>query len=440
MRYASAEVRKEFFIDMFTRDISLEDCVLDLIDNSIDSYLRKHDISIAQLIFGSDPNETKRAPGKIEVTCDNRQIKVVDKCGGIPRKRAVDEIFCFGHDRRDEAGKLGAYGVGMKRALFKIGNKFDIVSKTATEGFEVSLRVDDWAKEKDWRVPIKFVDGANSESQACTSITISELHEEVALRISGGGVPNNILDDAATTYPYFLNRCVRLRINATDVPPKDIALGESDGVVAAARENFSYDGVRVNLVATIAPGQRTTEEAGWNILCNGRAVVRANKGDLTGWGSDLASYQPKYRSFVGLASFESDQPLSLPWTTTKRDINRESAAFIHTRNLMVTMSKPILTFLNRQYPSDVASEVGDIRDAVGGVKAVSFREIASKPSAGFAYTAPKKKEKKSDWVRFQASIASLDKIRRHLRRPSMSASEVGRHTLAHYLKTECGIE
>ena len=27
MRYASAEVRKQFFIDMFTRDISLEDCV-----------------------------------------------------------------------------------------------------------------------------------------------------------------------------------------------------------------------------------------------------------------------------------------------------------------------------------------------------------------------------------------------------------------------------
>ena len=143
---------------------------------------------------------------------------------------------------------------------------------------------------------------------------------------------------------------------------------------------------------------------------------------------------------MGLASFESDQPLSLPWTTTKRDINRESAVFIHTRNLMVTMSKPIFTFLNRQYPSDAAAEVGDIRDAVGGVKPVSFREIASKPTTGFAYTAPKKKEKKSDWVRFQASIASLDKVRRHLRRPAMSASDIGRHTLVHFLKTECGTD
>ena len=440
MRYASAEVRKQFFIDMFTRDISLEDCVLDLIDNSIDSYLLKHGISISELIFGPDPNGAKRGFGRIDVTCNERQIKVVDRCGGIPRKRAMDEIFCFGHDPDDQAGKLGAYGVGMKRALFKIGNKFDIVSRTETEGFEVSLTIDDWAKEKDWRVPIKFVDGADSEKQAGTSITISGLREEVALRIKEGGVPNNILSDAATTYPYFLNQCVKLRINEIDVPPKTISLGESDGIVTAAREKLTYNGVRVNLAATIAPGQRTTEEAGWYILCNGRAVVRANKDDLTGWGPDLASFQPKYRSFVGLASFESDQPLSLPWTTTKRDINRESAVFIHTRNLMVTMSKPILTFLNSQYPSDAATEVGDIRNAVGGVKEVSFREIASKPTAGFSYTPPRKKEKKNDWVRFQAPIALLDKVRRHLRRPSLTPSDIGRYTLDHFVKTECGTD
>lgn len=328
----------------------------------------------------------------------------------------------------------------MKRALFKIGNEFHIVSRTATEGWEVSLTVDDWVKTEDWRVPMKFVDGAGSERQAGTSITISGLRDEVVLRIKEGGVPNNILSDAATTYPYFLDRCVKLQINGTDVHPKMIVLGEMDGVVAAAREKLDYKGVSVNLVATVAPGARTTEEAGWNILCNGRAVVRANKGDLTGWGSDLASFQPKYRSFVGIASFESNEPLDLPWTTTKRYINRESAVFIHSRNLMVTMSKPILTFLNRQYPSDPTIEVSDIRNAVGGVKEVSFREIALKPTTGFLYSPPKKQEKKTDWVRFQAPLALLDKVRRHLRRPSMTPSDVGRFALEHYAKTECGTD
>jgi len=437
MRYASAEVRKQFFMDMFTRDISLEDCVLDLIDNSVDSFLLGHRISVSDLIFGPDGNTAAEGLGTIDVTCNERQIKVVDTCGGISRARAMSDVFCFGHSENDPVGKLGAYGVGMKRAVFKIGNKFDIVSRTSIEGFEVSFKLDEWAERDDWKVPIRFIEGAASEKKAGTSITVTELHDEVTLRIKEGGVPKNILDDASTTYPYFLDRCVRLRINDTDVVPKSIKLGELNGVVRAAHEEFEQGGVKVTLAATVAPGQRTAEEAGWYILCNGRVVVRADKTDLTGWAKELASFQPKYRSFVGIASFESDNPLSLPWTTTKRDLNRESIVFIRARGLMATMSKPILSFLNSQYPSDTTTEVADIRDAVGGVQAVSFKDITTRPTTGFLYTSPKRKEKRNELVRYQAEVASLDKVRRHLRRPNMAAGEIGKFTLSHYVKTEC---
>lgn len=438
MKYASAEVRKQFFMDMFTRDISLEDCVLDLIDNSVDSYLLKHAISISQLVFGRNVAPATDELGKIEVTCTQQQIRVVNSCGGISRQRAMKDVFCFGHDAGDPVGKLGAYGVGMKRALFKIGNNFHIVSRTPEEGFEVSFRLDEWAEREEWNIPITFVEGAASEKRAGTSITVTELHDEVVLRIKEGGVPKNILDDAATTYPYFLGQCVSLRINENAVKPAPIKLGELEGVLRAARESFEQNGVKVTLAATVAPGQRTSEEAGWYILCNGRVVVRADKTDLTGWADELASFQPKYRSFVGIASFESDNPLSLPWTTTKRDLNRESIVYLRARGLMAAMSKPILTFLNSQYPSDAAPEVADIRDTVGGVEEVSFREIASKPAAGFSYTPPKRKEKKIEWVKFRASVSSLDKVRQHLRRPTLSASEIGKLTLSHYVKTECG--
>jgi len=104
---------------------------------------------------------------------------------------------------------------------------------------------------------------------------------------------------------------------------------------------------------------------------------------------------------------------------------------------MVAMSKPILTVLNSQYPSERTSEVADIRDAIGGVQSVSFRDIAAKPPSGFAYTPPTKKEKKEEWIRFRASVSSLNRIRRHLRRPSISASDIGRVTFDHYLNTEC---
>jgi hypothetical protein len=437
MRYASAEVRKQFFIDMFTRDISLEDCVLDLIDNSLDSYLLQNETSISELVFGANGKHSNDRLGKIDVTCTERQIRVADTCGGILRRRAMGEVFCFGHNEGDQVGRLGAYGVGMKRALFKIGNSFHIVSRTPKEGFEVTFKLDEWAEREDWNIPISFIEGSDSETKAGTSITVTELHKEVALRIKEGGVPKNILDDASTTYPYFLGQCVRLRINDTDVDPEPIRLGELHGVLRAAREKFEQDGVRVTLAATVAPGQRKAEEAGWYILCNGRVVVRADKSNLTGWSSELASFQPKYRSFVGIASFESENPLSLPWTTTKRNLNRESSVFIRARGLMAAMSRPILTFLNSQYPSDTTVEVADIRDTVGGVKEVSFKDIAAKPTTGFLYTAPKRKEKRTEWVRFQADVQSLDKVRRRLRRPAMGAGDIGKLTLAHYVKTEC---
>jgi hypothetical protein len=56
---ARAYPTKEFFIEMFTRDISLEDCILDLIDNSIDSLIRARKIDIEKTGL-----QRKRPPGE----------------------------------------------------------------------------------------------------------------------------------------------------------------------------------------------------------------------------------------------------------------------------------------------------------------------------------------------------------------------------------------
>jgi hypothetical protein len=50
-RQANAYPRKHFFLEMFTRDISLEDCVLDLIDNSIDGLVRTRRINVSSSLL-----------------------------------------------------------------------------------------------------------------------------------------------------------------------------------------------------------------------------------------------------------------------------------------------------------------------------------------------------------------------------------------------------
>jgi hypothetical protein len=68
--YASAFPRKRFFLEMFTRDITLEECVLDLIDNSIDGLIRSRSLNLdaRQLLsVANGPSQIKEAKGKVEV-------------------------------------------------------------------------------------------------------------------------------------------------------------------------------------------------------------------------------------------------------------------------------------------------------------------------------------------------------------------------------------
>ena len=47
---------------------------------------------------------------------------------------------------------IGLYGIGMKRAIFKMGALAEVHSSTADEGFRVDIDVEKWisAPEKTW--------------------------------------------------------------------------------------------------------------------------------------------------------------------------------------------------------------------------------------------------------------------------------------------------
>src|SRR5574341_35338 len=126
---------------MFTRDISLEDCLLDLIDNSIDSFIRGSKKEIIGTLLDRDAPIGKEPLPEVSLVVTQKEVSVTDNCGGIPRDKALHDVFCFGHAQGHDAGRLGVYGIGLKRAIFKIGNSFEMKSRTANEGFEVSLDV-----------------------------------------------------------------------------------------------------------------------------------------------------------------------------------------------------------------------------------------------------------------------------------------------------------
>ena len=253
----------------------------------------------------------------IHVSLSEKAFEIQDNCGGIDLDDALTEAFNFGHPIGWKSESLGVYGVGLKRALFKLGDHFEISSKTLKNGFRCELDVSQWVKNdeslKDWEIPITEQPQAASLSSAGTKICVDRLHEEVISRIKTGTVESSLCRFIATTFCFFLERYVRILVNGQKVEPAPIPTSKpSRGSISF--ERIADDGVQIRVIATIAAQDDTRHfdqtRAGWYVVCNGRVVLSADKSDITGWGiPPMPTFQPKFRSFVGVVFFESSDPM-----------------------------------------------------------------------------------------------------------------------------------
>ena len=129
---AEASPTKQFFVSMLTRDINLADAILDLLDNCLDGALR--------LANGNEVDYSQHFV-KIELAADRFSIE--DNCGGIPRDVAKNYAFKMGRepddDRDSDTETIGMYGVGMKRAIFKMGREALVRTRYGADTFEVPI-------------------------------------------------------------------------------------------------------------------------------------------------------------------------------------------------------------------------------------------------------------------------------------------------------------
>jgi len=446
METASARPRKHFFLEMFTRDISLEDCVLDLVDNSIDGLVRTYNIDLSTSLLqdtGYASGHAKEDLPVIEISFSENQFTINDTCGGIPQSHAINDVFNFGHGPEATSGWLGVYGIGLKRAIFKLGERFEMKSQTVENGFTVDLDVKAWAEKdeemEDWKIPIDLISSSATLKKAGTKIKISKLREEVVMRLNDGTFEQRLRKIISQSYGLFINRYVVIILNKKEVEPFEIPIGKSEKITPG-HDAFQIKDVNVEIITTLAAksGQEwKVEPAGWYVLCNGRIVVVADKTELTGWGTGLPQFHgPKFRRFVGVVSFQSKNPLELPWTTSKRGLNRESAIYQLTRNRMAGVGKPILTFLDSLYPREVLEAKAE-REIADGVQQVALSKVIGSPGSTFDVVRPKRQTKTTTRVAFDAESVDVETIRRHLNKPKLPASQVGQITFDYYLKNEC---
>lgn len=431
----NASPTKAFFIESLTRDLTLEDAILDLVDNSIDGAIQTQALDVSANLLHNPP-DPQSPTVDIEIAITSDSIRISDSAGGIDPDLIADDVFRLGRPPAEGTSTLGVYGIGLKRAVFKMGRSISVSSWHPKGAFQVQYSPQWLDDDTNWTLPVKQLP---MRDRFGTTIIVDKLYPEISMRVSNPELLKKLHASLSETYSLFLQRLVSVRLNNVEIAARDIPLGRSNEVTPGVVE-FRNDGVNVEIFAGLAPrkgGAWAMEQAGWYVLCNGRVVVFADKSELTGWGVVGPQFTPKYRGFVGVAFFFSDDPSVLPWTTTKRGLNRESRSFQLARHKMVTAGRPVLRFLNNMYPSDAAEEVVE-RELADSVESTPIHKLASSGAKSFRARPAKKTPKPATVsVQYRAQRSDIARVKKSLAKPRWSASKVGSHALEYFLEQEC---
>ncbi len=340
---------KGFFIDMLTRDILLSDAIFDLVDNSIDG---------ARKIRGNDLLNGLW----VQIILEKDLFSIADNCGGFSLEVATKYAFRFGRPeqfRHQNNNSIGRFGIGMKRALFKIGSKFSVKSKNGSDEFEVSADLDEWIHQQDWGFNINTnID--NQFTEDGTKIHITQLHESVSQDLNDDRTLNRLIMNLEKTYYAILEKGMTISVNGRMLSPEFIKLYDNEEVSPSVEliEGEKFSG---KIIAGIAETNPT--KAGWYIFCNDRLVVEADKTPLTGWGGrdDETGhgmvYHNNYAMFRGLVYLEADDPFDLPLTTTKSGLDWDSNVYKFIKLKMINAIKEIAPIIRNIKELEIDEEL-----------------------------------------------------------------------------------
>jgi len=376
---------KALFIEMLTRDIKLIPSVVDLLDNCVDGAIR---------LRGSGSFKDLWVRARVS----SHELRIADNCGGIEADLARKYAFRFG--RPEDAPflqhSIGKFGVGMKRAFFKIGKHFRVESQARTSRFVVDVSVDEWARdEKKWE--FKFDDvkegikGVSLEKRG-TTIIVTRLHRDVAVEFRQQNFQKELKTAIETHLQEALSRGLKITLNEIPLGTRHLEM-LSTQKLAPARKTLVFrkfgKPVRVNLYCGL--GERDRNAAGWHVFCNGRLVLEADKTEVTGWGplqvTGTPRFHPQYNMFRGYAYFDCDDAGRLPWNTTKTGIDTDNQIYRAVRPEMTKLMRPVIDFLNRLKEEKDRSEKGPLQMLVSsaspkpvqGLKSRAFFEMPRVP-------------------------------------------------------------
>lgn len=427
----NANPTKDFFISMLTRDIDLKAAILELIDNSIDGARRSR----------LDENYDGL---HIRINFNKDRFEIEDNCGGISIKIAQEYAFRFGKsNKRDEDGKYtGVFGIGMKRSLFRIGKKFQVISKTIDESFNIDVDLDEWITDlnTDWTFEFSKTQRnmKNDEKDCGTKIIIEKIYNGISENFGLEYFEKNLMSYIEKYRTMAAENGLDIFINDKKVTFLKDELIKSERIQPYSK-SINIGNIKLKILAGVAP-KGTPEKAGWYIYCNGRMIVYADKTTLTGWGEGgVKMYHPSLACFRGYVFFESTALDELPWNTTKTSVDTSSQYYIAAKNMMQEALLQIIKLINliSSYNEEEKPQVERLILTEGKTISLTTQEIQNiKINNNFTYKLPKPKELiKMTTINFKKPFDQVEEIKDIMN--VTTNKEVGERIFDYYYSREC---
>ncbi len=338
---------KSFFVHMLTRDISVSDAILDLLDNCVDGIIRKN--------RGKKEGAAPYKGYKAQITIGKDSFTIHDNCGGIPWS-LHEYAFRMGRAKPDQDAGLpvvGTYGIGMKRAIFKIGQSCLIQTQNGKDAYDIELSPAWMRNEDEWNIPVK---AAKTRMKADgTTIVVEKLNKGVAELFSDNAKSfcRDFEAQVASHYAFIIGKGFTVEVNGRAISPLPTKLAFDKSKKTKAIRPFVYttrtNGVDVflavgftrpipseeEIAADQVEARYSSLDAGWTIVCNDRAVLYCDRTELTGWGeAGVPKYHTQFIAISGVVEFRSNDASKLPTTTTKRGIDAASPLYLQVKNKM----------------------------------------------------------------------------------------------------------
>jgi hypothetical protein len=459
-----ANPARRFFVAMLVKDIELVPAILDLVDNSIDGAKR-----IRPPLDGDDPGLLGVQPdggeGDVEpmrfddlfvnIVVDGERFEIEDNCGGMSLEAARSYAFRFGRPETVQGplGEVGQFGVGMKRALFKLGSHFEITSMSPTDMFTLPVDVPSWMSDPspEWSFELSnFQEGLEHDlGETGTTIEVTELHDTIAEETGDPAFVGRLRAELRLRHSDAINQGLKLSVNSDTVDSFTPELLQGDHFapifVDQAVDAGGERSLRMRLYAGVlrlrdedrdisdAEDFREPPDAGWYMYCNGRLLLAADRTRLTGWGQPAAAYHPQYRQFRGYVLLDGDSAL-MPWTTTKTSVDEDARVF---RAVQVEMfdalqkTQAVLNRLKKELGSGNENKPAVV--AMAAARAVPLGAVEPRSAPAMPPPAPRTPST-TRRIAYDVDKADYDVVVAEL--GARSAAETGRATFDFFLQNQ----